>query len=644
MKTIPTHTRFPAKFILLSLTLFLLAHLQNFAQNTREIGVNISDLGNFSSQIAYVDAMKQSSSWMAQHPDFSTFDVTDVGGVPVVIPLRADGYPTHAPFVINGDSLIVHCMTLSQQPAPWRYPSGNYTLIFEGSGTVRVHWDVVGGGLDFSTPNTPHTVPVDPSQWGLDIAILASDSADPIRNIRLIQPGFENTYTTQPFRQNFLDLLAPFSVLRFMKPQAMEENALAQWEDRTLPTDRHYWSEGEGVVREGMPYEHLIDLCNQTQKDPWINIPYAADDAFLDSLATMLRDDLNPARTIYIEYGNETWNGSYPFQHTYVNDQGIQMGLHSIPFVAGQRFHTLRSLEVFHRFETIFAGQTHRLYTLIATQPEFGVGQIIVDALGDATINPSGAEPDALCIAPYFGTEVIMNLAATGDTCNVDADDLLDSLSAGLPRWMNEMVPAFRYWADSMGIELITYEGGQYLSNQYGLAPADSCSAANLIAANRDDRMESVYCEYYDQWYDSLGGDLHMTFTLCESYNAYGATGLVESVFQEPDSAPKWRAHENCFGGPATARVTNALEEAMTDAWRIYPNPARGRFRIAGLKSDEAAEVELYGVDGQMKGRWEGEGAGFSGAGVALPDMAQGLYLVRIVQGESARTLRLLKE
>ena len=133
--TLPISNRFSNLIKLFVVTVGLsLSVILMTAQTTRPIGVNLSDIGPWSSQLMFVDAMKQSSSWMAQHTDFSDFAVDSVNGVAVQIPLRDDGYPTHAPFAVNGDTLQPHVMMLADQPAPWYYPSGDYTFQFSGTG------------------------------------------------------------------------------------------------------------------------------------------------------------------------------------------------------------------------------------------------------------------------------------------------------------------------------------------------------------------------------------------------------------------------------------------------------------------------------------------------------------------------------
>ena len=79
---------------------------------------------------------------------------------------------------------------------------------------------------------------------------------------------------------------------------------------RRLPTGRSrvppnaFVTDGSG----GVPYEDMIELCNEAQKDMWINIPALATPQFVQSLAQLIYTDLDPNLNVYVEYSNETWN------------------------------------------------------------------------------------------------------------------------------------------------------------------------------------------------------------------------------------------------------------------------------------------------------------------------------------------------
>ena len=67
--------------------------------------------------------------------------------------------------------------------------------------------------------------------------------------------------------------------------------------------------------------EHIVELANRLGVNPWICIPHMADEGYIQNLAAMFRDSLNPDLKIYLEYSNETWNSSFQ-QYAWVKANG----------------------------------------------------------------------------------------------------------------------------------------------------------------------------------------------------------------------------------------------------------------------------------------------------------------------------------
>jgi hypothetical protein len=81
----------------------------------------------------------------------------------------------------------------------------------------------------------------------------------------------------------------------------MNNNQSVNWSDRPKPTDATY-------SRDGVPWEDLIQLCNQVGSGIWVCVPVRATDDYVKQLATLLKNNLNPNAKIYVEYSNEVWN------------------------------------------------------------------------------------------------------------------------------------------------------------------------------------------------------------------------------------------------------------------------------------------------------------------------------------------------
>lgn len=601
--------------------LLMLMSVSLFAQQNRRIGVNLPTMSYGGQVFMMADLKQQSSRWFIQDASQTDWDIDSVGTTPVVMPVLANGYPEKVPFIVDGTELYPHCILITEQPAPYFYPSGNYTIIIEGTGTIELEWDA---SASFTGPGK-FTLPVTASEAGLHLRITASDSLNPITNIDVLFPDHAVNYPGQIFNQTFLEIIQPFEVLRFMKATTTEENPIVSWSDRTATDDHTFYTDaeaGDGFIRPGIPWEYVIRLCNETEKDPWICIPFMADDNYITQLATLFNDSLDPARKVYLEYSNETWNGSYWLTANYVNNQGLTLGLDTNAFTAGLKFHTMRSIQMFDIFESVFgASSATRVEKVLASGPWDYPPQVMVASLSDNTINPNSTLPDALSMAPYIGGDILMNMDSA-QICNATPEDMIDSLLL-MDRWMEEAVPWYKYYADSLGIKTYAYEGGQHMAAP-NFGAADSCSTSILSATSRHTDMQTVYCEYYDYWYDTLACDLHVTFVLAEMYGEFGAFGLLESQWQDTETSPKWKAHNSCVFENGSVGIDDHYVNYTNSEVIVYPNPSDGIFFI---KEEQAYDTQIwiYNSDGRLifKGRYQGK--------IDISSEPAGLYYVKAI-------------
>jgi hypothetical protein len=106
--------------------------------------------------------------------------------------------------------------------------------------------------------------------------------------------------------------------------------------------------------------------------------------------------------------------------------------------------------------------------------------------------------------------------------------------------------------ADSHGVHLVGYEGGQHLV-AYGGAENNQALVDKLIAANRDPRMRSIYSKLLDAWYTNSDNGLLMLFDYIEAPSKFGSWGLLESQEQRMETAPKYQAFYDRLQRLATA-------------------------------------------------------------------------------------------
>ncbi len=271
---------------------FLLASALALAQTSNGPGgVGINLMGNYdwTRQYAFADAMRHSRGWGSV---LAPWDLA--------APVDADGWPTADAGIIvltNG----VHI-------------GGTYRLSFRGTASVAPRASaltVQNPVYDARTDTTTADVVVQPT--ARQIVLSFTGTRGGVRNVRLIRPGYANETFTRPF----LDLLRPFSYIRTMEWMATNGhvhpgygNNVSRWSERTLPrhaTQNHM----VGGTRAGVAWEFAIELANTLDKDIWVNVPDLADDDYVRSLATLLRDRLEPERRFYLEFSNEVWNPAF---------------------------------------------------------------------------------------------------------------------------------------------------------------------------------------------------------------------------------------------------------------------------------------------------------------------------------------------
>ena len=179
-----------------------------------------------------------------------------------------------------------------------------FVLLYDGTGIIELEGvsnsNTSPGRISFASAG-------DGSVW---LNLVESEASDPIHNIRIVRPQHEfDDLLSEPFYEGFIDKIDPFNTLRFMDWGNTNNNPISQWNNRTLPTYRTY------ATNTGVPYEIMIQLANTLQQDVWLCIPHAADNDYINQLATLFATELDPNLTIYLEYSNEVWNWIFEQAH-----------------------------------------------------------------------------------------------------------------------------------------------------------------------------------------------------------------------------------------------------------------------------------------------------------------------------------------
>jgi hypothetical protein len=458
--------------------------------------MNLAAVVDWSREWAFVDVFRHSRPWIEHGP--KPFIYND------------DGWPILSPGQ-NVETLMV-------RELDGHYPAGRYVATWRGSGTVDVPgYDVSGtvihkpGRIEFN---------VHPADGGVQLVISSSDRRDPVRDIRVTMPSFENAKS--PFHPLFLERIAPFEVLRFMKWQRTETSPTRTWDQRAKLDDAR-WSTDAGV-----PPEVMIDLANVRGANPWFCMPHLADDDYVHRFAKLVKERLRPDLKAYVEYSNEVWNWIYPATR-YADAEGKRLALGNPAF---GRYYAQRSVEVFRIWEEEIGRD--RLVRVLASQ--FANAWLTEQVL---TWKDAYKHADALAVAPYFGHEFGQTEAAPA-TANMTASQLLDQVAAEVDGPNRDQMMVQAALARKYGLALIAYEGGQHLVGVGG-AENNQALTALFTAANRHPRMGEITRRHYKNWF-AAGGGVYVAFIYAEAPSKVGSWGVLEFQDQPIADAPKYQA------------------------------------------------------------------------------------------------------
>ncbi|MEJ5170035.1 MAG: hypothetical protein WHU10_03520 [Fimbriimonadales bacterium] len=476
------------------------------------LGINLSGPADWNTEVPFVDAFRMSRPWISQR------EGAPWGSGPA-LQLDENGWVKRLEPGCFAETLL--CTIEGGH-----YPSGRYTVLYDGDGELRFGGS---GKLASSQPGRLH-VDVDSSKGALFLQLRRTNPSNPVRNIRVILPGFESTYRQNPFHPAFLERWRGVAVVRMMDWMHTNNSKIVRWEDRPKP-------ESATFSEKGVAPELLVDLCNRLNADLWVCIPHKADDGYVRGLAALIRERLRPPLRVYVEYSNEVWNAQFE-QARYAAEQGrrLKLGGEGLKDWDYQWHHTAhRSLQIFDLFEKAM-GDRRRLVRVLAAQAANDyVAQRIL------SFNDAGRKCDALAIAPYFG----LTPRPDGDP---SADTVVGWGLDGLFRHLQDkVIPETAEWirkhkrlADQYGIALIAYEGGQHLVGIQGAENNERLTAL-FHAAQSDPRMGECYRRYLDGWREN-GGGVFCHFSSVAANSKWGSWGLLQHMDEDPKASPKMQA------------------------------------------------------------------------------------------------------
>ena len=330
------------------------------------------------------------------------------------------------------------------------------------------------------------------------------------------------------FNPDYLHFMKDFQVLRFMNMSGMTRNPEAEWTERNTQ-EKATW--GGKYGSRGAPVELMVALANQVKADPWFSMPYKASDDYVRQFGEYVHKHLDPDLKAYIEYSNEVWNPIF-IHHDYAIDKGIEAGLDESRSPAGYKWYSKRSVEVFKIWEQAFGGQQRLIRTLGSWASNQNMSSLIL------SFEDAYKYTDAIAIGPYVSAHPKELRKAN------NVDDVFKLMMDKTSKWgMRSIISYIQKQAkvaNSYGVDLVAYEGGQHLVD-WDTRKVDDDPNPLLYAANRDPRMGVIYDELLREW-RRAGGKLFVAFSAPRIYSWYGSWGIKEHIRQPRSEAPKYDA------------------------------------------------------------------------------------------------------
>jgi hypothetical protein len=362
-----------------------------------------------------------------------------------------------------------------------------------------------------------------------------------VKNLHVMQPGTAAGSAWSARYLTHLMSLHPHT-LRMMDIVKMNSNMTSDWAQRPKPTDANY-------ARAGVSWEDLIQLCNMVGANMWVCVPVRATDDYVKQLATLIKNNLNPNLTVYVEYSNEVWNTAYDQgKYNVAKTQAeLKTGKTDLNYDGNTNLYSLadrlyarRSMQISNIFKSVWtsAGLANPINTRVKV------------VLGNQAAAPGRADVECKYIAAKYGapssffwgvgvalywqmakySDQLVNGKWTALNTNLTTDQVFEGMgiSVGLyetlKRFSTELAHAAPY-----GLHLDAYELGV---DTHGPLNISAKQAASL-----DPRIDGLMERFLNAFY-AQGGDEANWFSLgARPFNTqYGTWTVTDNLlkFNEP--------------------------------------------------------------------------------------------------------------
>ncbi len=307
-----------------------------------------------------------------------------------------------------------------------------------------------------------------------------------------------------------------------------------------------------GSSPHGQPYEHIVELINETGKDAWINVPEHATDDFVHQLASFLRDNLDftriaAARTkagfttpfeLIVEYSNETWNQGFAAYKTLLDAANAQPARYTGVYTGTYGPSWQSSSADLMKVGQVEADRLVQISTIFRQElMAIGKSDIVAPALCGWALGPVYSDVGLRFIKDNYGAP--RTTCATSPSPRTSDPTTSRPVSRGA---LHQRRAEHRlHGGDVRGLPQARrrarrQDGG--VRGRPGISGNDNLTIKHL--AQHDQRMYDAYSAYFALWKKSFGESLFMHFDLAgtpgvpEFVFQYGFWGSIISVLEDP--------------------------------------------------------------------------------------------------------------
>lgn len=572
---------------------------------------------NFTGPDGFADAMKES------RPHWDNYGTLD-GAAPV----DGDRWPTSDASIMVWEGRANN--------------NGTYTLIFNGQADVTNSFNyatISNKSYDASTNTTTATLVI--TDTGAENFVLnfantirtpGSGTNTGVTNVKLMRPTSPGSNTpydpSVTFTTAVKNALANYAYIRFMG--GTNWNTSVNWSDRTRPNEasqRKVLSGESGFEGNLMAFEYEVELCNETGKDCYINIPHRANDDYVTKLAQLIKygsDGNNPYTSpqsnpvfaplnsdlkVYIEYSNEVWN--FGFQQTHdisdaaqaeVNAGGSNLNYDGEDNSIGlaMRYYGRRVVQISQLFRNVFGNDMiSRVRPLLEWQYNNlnGTAADMLDFVNNYYNNLDGqhvSDPHPITYyvwgaggAVYYGS-------------NNDAASTVDAIYAsGLPvsnydgsHTYQQALDIEAAWARAYGLHVVAYEGGFAVGG-------DNQSAVDA-QARWDPRAKQTMLDSFNI-FAQAGGDLYTagTYAQWNDINTASSDPLVQAAHDINNGSytPGAVNQGTVVSGSDTTTINGSNYDTRVDAYKgtmpVTDNVGRSAGYLLRISSGSTYTISL---------------------------------------------------